>query len=622
MIETYIPLYRKYRPQSFADVVGQEAIVQTLSNAIHHQKIAHAYLFCGPRGTGKTSMARIFAKSLNCEQGPTVTPCQTCPSCTGITEGNALDVVEFDAASNNSVNDARELIENCQFSPMAGRFKVYIIDEVHMLSTAAFNALLKTLEEPPPNVIFIFATTEAHKVLPTIISRCQRFDFNRITNGQIVQRLRLIADQEGIAIDEEALTMIARQSRGGLRDATGLLDQVAVLGRGQEGKIISRTDVALFIGALEEDLLLEMGQAIAERRATDLLSRLGQLTNRGVEPAQLVKDLTTHFRNLLIVKTSMGSADAGTLDLPESYFQGLFKQAEYYATEELPQILFRLSAVERNIRHTQQAQLWLEVGLLEIAFREQIHRVEDLAQRVAQLEERLAGGTPVTPAQASAPAVQPPPRQAIPIAKAPEPRQPAPAAPVSVPAVPKAVPSPAAGETGHGVYAEICQRVASPSVKSLLRDHVFLIRQEGNTLYLGCSSEPILSMLKAKDKLIHLQKAVDGYFGQPTRLDLALQKERPKTGEEASETTPVQQPPQSVASPQSETPPAASPEVSAPLAPPAETQSTPVEATLSAESIPVAAEPPASSAVSSEGANDWDEARKHAIDLLQGRVIT
>ncbi|MCE3235638.1 MAG: polymerase subunit gamma and tau, partial [Vampirovibrio sp.] len=295
-IETYIPLYRKYRPQAFADLVGQEAISQTLGNAINLNKVAHAYLFCGPRGTGKTSTARIFAKSLNCEQGPTVTPCMQCASCVGITQGNALDVIEFDAASNNGVNDARELIENCQYSSMTGRFKVYIIDEVHMLTSQAFNALLKTLEEPPPNVIFIFATTEAHKVLPTIISRCQRFDFNRITTENIVSRLRYIAEQEAITIDDEALLMIARHARGGLRDAVGLLDQVAVLGRAQPGKVIGRKDVAMFIGTLEEDLLLRLSGAIAQRQAADLLNELNELLNRGIEPIQLLKDLTVHFR--------------------------------------------------------------------------------------------------------------------------------------------------------------------------------------------------------------------------------------------------------------------------------------------------------------------------------------
>jgi DNA polymerase-3 subunit gamma/tau len=307
-IETYIPLYRKYRPQTFADLVGQEAIAQTLGNAIQLNKVAHAYLFCGPRGTGKTSTARIFAKSLNCEQGPTVTPCLQCASCTGITQGNALDVIEFDAASNNGVGDARELIENCQYSSMTGRFKVYIIDEVHMLTPQAFNALLKTLEEPPANVIFIFATTEAHKVLPTIISRCQRFDFNRITTENIVARLRYIAEQEQISIDEEALLAIGRHARGGLRDAVGLLDQVSVLSRAQQDKVIGRKDVALFIGTLEEELLLRLGNSIAQRQAADLLNDLNELLSRGIEPVQLLKDLTMHFRNLLLVKASAAQA--------------------------------------------------------------------------------------------------------------------------------------------------------------------------------------------------------------------------------------------------------------------------------------------------------------------------
>lgn len=586
-IETYIPLYRKYRPQLFADLVGQEAISQTLGNAINLNKVAHAYLFCGPRGTGKTSTARIFAKSLNCEQGPTVSPCLQCASCTGITQGNALDVIEFDAASNNGVNDARELIENCQYSSMTGRFKVYIIDEVHMLTSQAFNALLKTLEEPPANVIFIFATTEAHKVLPTIISRCQRFDFNRITTENIVSRLRYVAQQESIAIDEEALLMIGRHARGGLRDAVGLLDQVSVLGRTQTDKVIGRKDVALFIGNLEEDLLLRLAGAIAERRATDLLQELSELLNRGIEPIQLLKDLTVHFRNLLLVQASGANADPELLSLPPDYFQQLAQQAGLFPqVEELPQIIGRLSAVERNVRNSSQPQLWLEVGLIELAYRYEIHLVQALAERIEKLEAQLSGGgVPVSP-----PLVKPgtvPAPQALsstPIA-AQALKAPIPSAPVSQafspkpsassnPSLafdslatnstigstlktPKQTPSvtskPLAevaqalpvdsNQSGVGVltdpldtlYFQICAAVRSPNLRARLKDMAFPIRLEENLLIVGCIGDKNFIELQKNDNLVHLRKAIEKVLGKKDMpVQIILEEKRP-TGLSAPE---------------------------------------------------------------------------------------
>lgn len=557
-IETYVPLYRKYRPQLFADLVGQEAISQTLGNAINLNKVAHAYLFCGPRGTGKTSTARIFAKSLNCEQGSTVTPCLQCASCTGIAQGNALDVIEFDAASNNGVGDARELIENCQYSSMTGRFKVYIIDEVHMLTPQAFNALLKTLEEPPANVIFIFATTEAHKVLPTIISRCQRFDFNRITTDNIVARLRYIAGEEAISIDDEALLMIGRHARGGLRDAVGLLDQVSVLSRAQQDKIVGRKDVAMFIGNLEEDLLLRLSGAIAERRAADLLNELSELLNRGIEPIQLLKDLTVHFRNLLLVQAAGSNANPDLLSLPPDYFQQLAGQVSLFPElEEIPQIIGRLASVERNVRHSSQPQLWLEVGLIELAYRYEIQLVKDLSERLEKLEAQLAGGLPApVPAKASPPVAAAPRPQpaAAPHVERPAapPVEPAPVqavAPVSVPAVEPTMPSPisevvkampqapvapaapAAPAPASGsleaTYAQVCASIPSLMFRSLIQQQTFPMSLEGDLLVIGCVGDPNFTTLKKPDKFIHLQKAVDKAFGRPMRIEVTLEKKKP-----------------------------------------------------------------------------------------------
>lgn len=417
MLQTYVPLYRKYRPQTFGDLVGQEAISQTLSNAILHNKVAHAYLFTGPRGTGKTSSARILAKSLNCEAGPTVTPCGVCSSCKDITSGTALDVIEIDAASNNKVEDARELIDRVQFAPVSGRYKVYIIDEVHMLTPQAFNTLLKTLEEPPPNLVFILATTESHKVLETIISRCQRFDFRRISQSALVKRLKYIAEIENINITGESLSLIARRSAGGMRDALGLLDQISVLS--SVGQTVDVKDVLNLIGALPEDMLIKVSKSIAEKDGAEILSLINELTSLGNEPLQIVKELTIHFRNLLIASSVEGDIK-DLIDASEEFHDELSKQAKTFKQIEIAQIIDRLAYVERMIRGTTQQALWLEVGLLSICYRQEIFLVEELQKRVEELEKIVSSGgvsysaassydrpVPVKPASRPVPVVKP-----------------------------------------------------------------------------------------------------------------------------------------------------------------------------------------------------------------------
>ena len=279
MQETYIPLYRKYRPQKFADLIGQENLVNILSNAIKLDKIAHAYLFCGPRGTGKTSSARILAKSLNCVNGPTTEPCGVCPSCINITNSTPVDVIEIDCASNRGVEHAQAILEKIQYAPVDGKFKIYIIDEVHMLSNQAFNALLKTIEEPPKNVIFIFATTEIHKVLDTIISRCQRFDFRRITTDDIVKRLEFIAKEENIKITKDALYNIAKSSKGGMRDSLALLDQVSILGLTNE---IQSSDIDNILGKISIEELFEIVENF-KGRETDTIILYNLLTENRKE---------------------------------------------------------------------------------------------------------------------------------------------------------------------------------------------------------------------------------------------------------------------------------------------------------------------------------------------------
>ncbi len=301
MEQNYLPLFRKYRPQSFKDIVGQESLVKALSNAIELNRIAQAYLFCGPRGTGKTSTARILAKSLNCEHGPTLEPCQKCASCIDITSASGLDVIEIDAASNRGIQDAKDMIAQAQYAPINGKYKIFIIDEVHMLSNEAFNALLKTFEEPPENVIFILATTEPHKVLETIVSRCQRFDLRRITVEDIVKRLREISDLENIKITDSALFTIAKNVSGGLRDSLALLDQVSILG---VKDTIDKDLIEELLGKINFDTLLDLLNKINSQDIAATVQKINEIYSKGNEPRNLAENFVEFLRNIVLVLNS------------------------------------------------------------------------------------------------------------------------------------------------------------------------------------------------------------------------------------------------------------------------------------------------------------------------------
>lgn len=356
---SYEPLHHKYRPQTFADLVGQDAITTTLSNAMRLRRIAPAYLLTGPRGTGKTSSARILAKSLNCisTDVPTPEPCGVCEVCQSITRGNALDVIEIDAASNTGVDNIRELIERAQFAPVQCRYKIYCLDEVHMLSTAAFNALLKTLEEPPDRVVFILATTDPQRVLPTIISRCQRFDFRRIPLQPMVEHLIYIAKQENIAIAPTAVELVAQISQGGLRDAESLLDQLSLLA----GEItIDR--VWDLVGSVPEQDLLALAEAIATANPEIILDRTRHLLDRGREPLTVLQNLTGFYRDLLIAKTAPKRRDL--VALTEATWDALCRFAQAVDLNTILAGQQHLRTCEIQIKNTTQPRLWLEVTLL------------------------------------------------------------------------------------------------------------------------------------------------------------------------------------------------------------------------------------------------------------------
>ncbi|PLZ14808.1 DNA polymerase III subunit gamma/tau [Fischerella thermalis] len=356
---SYEPLHHKYRPKSFAELVGQEAIATTLTNAIRASKIAPAYLFTGPRGTGKTSSARILAKSLNCLKSdkPTAEPCGVCDVCQGITKGYSLDVIEIDAASNTGVDNIREMIERAQFAPVQCRYKVYVVDECHMLSTAAFNALLKTLEEPPKHVVFVLATTDPQRVLPTIISRCQRFDFRRIPLEAMVQHLSTIATKENININPEAITLVAQIAQGGLRDAESLLDQLSLL----SGEV-TPDHVWDLVGSVSERDLLTLLGAIATDNPEAVLDCTRQILDRGREPLIILQNLAALYRDLLIAKTAPSRQNLVACT-PQTW-QALVSFAQQLDISTILQGQQHLRTAELQLKNTTQPRLWLEVTLL------------------------------------------------------------------------------------------------------------------------------------------------------------------------------------------------------------------------------------------------------------------
>ena len=379
-------LYRVYRPKNFSDVIGQEHIVRTLKNQIENNNVGHAYLFCGTRGTGKTSTAKIFSRAVNCTNLHNDEPCNECENCREILEDKTMDVVEIDAASNNSVDDIRELRENVKYSPAKAKYKVYIIDEVHMLSQGAFNALLKTLEEPPSYVIFILATTEPHKIPATILSRCQRFDFKRVTVKDISSRMRYICEKEGIEADEKALNLIARNSQGALRDALSILDQCISF----EGNKISYNDVIELLGSVNIEQLFDLAESIIKEDTRKSLQILNDFIIWGKDVRNLVNDLIDHFRNLMVCKISNDLDEI--ISLPEETIDLLKQQAETIDTNNLIRILNILSEAQDGMKISSNPRVLMEVTMMKIAQPMFDESKEALIKRIANLEQKIESG--------------------------------------------------------------------------------------------------------------------------------------------------------------------------------------------------------------------------------------
>jgi DNA polymerase-3 subunit gamma/tau len=398
---SYQVIARKYRPQRFADVVGQEHVTQTLANAIAQKRIAHAYLFCGPRGTGKTTIARIFAKCLNCTGGPKTDFDDADTRVQEITDGRALDVLEIDGASNNGVEQVRELRETCKYSPANSQFKIYIIDEVHMLSTAAFNALLKTLEEPPAHVKFMFATTDPEKVLPTILSRCQRFDLRRIPSALITKHLAEIAGKEKVTIDAAALHAIARGADGGMRDAESTLDQLISFC----GDKIEEADVLSMFGLAAQNQILKLSHAVLAGEIQVALTQLDELARGGKDLGRLLGDLLNHFRNLLIYQVSKG--DLKLLEASEAEVSALKERAALASTDAFTRVLEVLADAELRLRDAASKKILLEVTLLRAIEARNALSLDAVLRQLNQLRSGAgSGAVAVTPVQvqASAPA--------------------------------------------------------------------------------------------------------------------------------------------------------------------------------------------------------------------------
>lgn len=350
---------RKYRPGTFDDVVGQSHVVQTLMNAVDTKRIAHAYLFSGTRGVGKTTVARILAKALNCEQGPTGHPCNTCVNCVEITQGTSVDVMEIDGASNTSVDDVREIRENVKFSPFRGHYRVYIIDEVHMLSNSAFNALLKTLEEPPSHVVFIFATTEIHKIPATILSRCQHYNFRRIARQEIIDRLRHVATQDGMTIEDRSFTALARASEGSMRDGLSLLDQAVAFG----GKTIAHADLEVLLGAVPQELVQGMSAAILAQDSPAALAVLANLLDQGHDLKAFCSDVVEYLRNLLVASVvPAGPELRGLIEATEEDIQQLAAEAKKLTPEQLQELLTIFSQAEDSLRYSAHPRFVLEAA--------------------------------------------------------------------------------------------------------------------------------------------------------------------------------------------------------------------------------------------------------------------
>lgn len=390
---SYLVFARKYRPQNFDEIIAQEPVTKGLKNAVASGKIAHAYIFSGPRGVGKTSCARILAKAVNCQNGPTINPCGKCPACVDITEGRSLDVIEIDGASNRGIDDIRNLRENVKFGASSARFKVYIIDEVHQITSDGFNALLKTLEEPPKHAIFIFATTAINKVPPTILSRCQKFEFKPISSIKIIEVLEQLAKRENLKVEKNVLSAIARASEGSLRDAESLLDQLGSFGKGE----ISLSDASLVLGLVEDDLLVSLAEKIIKNDAEGALGIAGNFINQGKDVLVFIVGLVEHFRNLMVAKVVARAALDKLLNTAPETKEEIIRQSGQISLSEILRIIDVLTGAQEMFKKIDSARIALEIIIVNMlgAEKENITKPQILPAGIKKTEQAPGFAKPV-----------------------------------------------------------------------------------------------------------------------------------------------------------------------------------------------------------------------------------
>ena len=604
MPAAYQPLHHKYRPQRFNELVGQEAIAATLGNALRSGRIAPAYLFSGPRGTGKTSSARILARSLNCisAEGPTPEPCGTCELCTSIANGTALDVIEIDAASNTGVDNIRELIERSRFAPVQARWKVYVVDECHMLSTAAFNALLKTLEEPPPRVVFVLATTDPQRVLPTILSRCQRFDFRRIPLEALERHLGWIAEQEQIGITPEALHVVAQRAQGGLRDAESLLDQLSLLPAPVEPQAVWE-----LLGAVPEQELLQLAESMAAGEPLGLIEAVRTLLERGREPSAVLQGLAGLLRDLVLAGVAPDRLELTSFS--PQFRAGLPDLARRIGKAPLLRWQAQLKGSEQQLRQSVQPRLWLEVLLLGLLAEPQARAMAP--ERQPQPTAAAAVATPTAVATAPAPSA---------VHASPAPPVVAPPPPPAAPAVPPAAEAPAAATeapSGAADLGELWQQILAglelPSTRMLLSQQAQLARLDQQRAVVQVAGN---WMAMVQSRLPLLEKAVAATLGSPRQVVLEAGGAPPPVAPAPARPAPA--PPAPAPAIAAPAPPTAAP-VAPATAPPAAPPAT-ATAAVPTTPAPTRPEPEAPTPSKPEPALIDDQARRLA-EFFNGEVV-
>lgn len=486
---------RKWRPGTFEEVVGQQHVAQTLTNAISQRRIAHAYLFSGGRGVGKTTMARILAKALNCKSGPTPKPCQSCEACQFITAGHSPDVIEVDGASNRGIDEVRELREAVKYTPMQGRYRVYIIDEVHMLTKEAFNALLKTLEEPPAHVVFIMATTEVHKIPSTIMSRCQHFQFRRMTRQEIMSQLEHVAGKEGIKLTASGRSILAKVADGSMRDALSLLDQAVAY----SGKTVSDEDLEAMLGTPNRDILMGMVKALMERQTATALALIQTVLDQGYDLRQFVSELVEYWRNLLVAK--LANEPATLIDLPPEEVASLSQAASAVTEEELQRLFGIFTQTLEALRISTHPRFVLEMAVIRATQFPTLQSVEQLLKRLEKVEKGLSSGSS-SKSPNSAPASDDPPATQN---SAVDPQ----------PVIPLARP----------MWEDVIQRVRGekPGLASYLEQGKLLNSEEGSiTLGYPKNAEFLVHLIQKEEHQQIIKSTIKELFGHPVKLKLDI----------------------------------------------------------------------------------------------------